>query len=219
MVAYEQLRGEIASGVLSPNERLVEEDLAARYDTSRGHVRAALVRLEQDGLVVREPNRGARVRAISLDEAIEILEVRAALEGLVARRAALRCTPDDARALREIISEMERTYKIGDLATYSTMNPKLHRLILKIADHTTAANVLSTLQSQAVRYQFRTSMQIGRPQRSQAEHRAIVKAIAARDPDAAEAAMRTHLAHVVEALRAVAGMAPLHHGVPGRPSI
>jgi DNA-binding GntR family transcriptional regulator len=204
--AYDTLRDYIANGVLLPNERLVEEDLAGRLETSRGHVRAALVRLEQDGLVIREPNRGARVRVISLEEAVEILEVRAAVESLVAREAAVRCAPAEAKALREIVDLMQSTWRSGDLATYSTLNPRLHRKILDISGNQTAMKMLGTLQSQAVRFHYRTGMLPNRPLQSQSEHRAIVKAITGHDPDAAEKAMRTHLSHVVDALKAVATM-------------
>src|SRR4051794_35881975 len=90
--AYEALHREIVAGELSPGERLVEEELAERLGESRGAVRAALLRLDHDGLVVRERNRGARVRRVTLEEAIEVLEARAALESLAAGYAAPRRT-------------------------------------------------------------------------------------------------------------------------------
>src|SRR5690606_15641019 len=95
---YAQIRAEISSGRLHPNERLVEVELAERYGTSRAAIRTALVRLEQEGLVVHERNRGARVRFIDQDEAREMYEARAVLEGLVARKAAELVT--DAGAAR-----------------------------------------------------------------------------------------------------------------------
>ena len=91
---YEELRKAIVSGELLPGERLLEEDLSARLGFGRAAVRMALVRLEHDGLVQRERHRGARVRRVSESEAVEILEARAALEGLAARHAAVNA--DDA---------------------------------------------------------------------------------------------------------------------------
>src|SRR5271154_6604206 len=85
---YEVLRKAIVNGELLPGERLVEEDLSARLGLGRAAVRMALVRLEHDGLVQRERHRGATVRRVSESEAVEILEARAALEGLAARHAA-----------------------------------------------------------------------------------------------------------------------------------
>jgi len=77
----------------------------------------------------------------------------------------------------------------------------LHAAIVRIAGHRTAARLVSTLNSQIVRFQYRTILQPGRPERSLAEHGAIVEAIAAGDGDAAEAAMRAHLLSVAQALR------------------
>ena len=104
---YEHLRDAIVDGRLAPNERLVEEELAARLGTTRANVRTALARLEAQGLVIREHNRGARVRVIEIGEAIEILEVRATIEALVARRAAARAGDADRDRLRAIITHME----------------------------------------------------------------------------------------------------------------
>lgn len=196
------------SGRLAPNERLVEEELAARLVTSRANVRTALARLEAEGLVTREHNRGARVRVIAVDEAIEILEVRATVEALVARRAAARATDPERDRLRAIIAQMEERAAGSDLLGYSQLNAQLHAAILAIAAHATAAKVLSTLQSQAVRFQFRTILQPGRPAQSLAEHRAIVDRICAGDQDGAEAAMQQHLDGVVHALRGVETTVP-----------
>src|ERR1700680_4514604 len=98
--AYRRLREGIASGQFHPNERLVDASIATRLGVGRTAVRAALVRLDQKGLVILEPNRGARVRLISDREALEIEEVRATLEAMLTRRAATRATPADLRELR-----------------------------------------------------------------------------------------------------------------------
>jgi DNA-binding GntR family transcriptional regulator len=206
---YEHLREAIVDGRLAPNERLVEEELAARLGTTRANVRAGLARLEADGLVSRERNRGARVRVIGVDEALEILEVRATIEALVARRAAARATHVERDRLRAIIAEMEKRAGAGDLLGYSQLNAQLHAAIIAIAAHVTATKVLSTLQSQAVRFQFRTILQPGRPAESLAEHRAIVERICAGDEAGAEAAMRRHLEGVVRALRGIGTTAAL----------
>src|SRR6185503_2143354 len=86
------LRQAIIGGELMPNERLIELDLAARFGANRVQVRSALSKLEGEGLVVSEPNRGARVRVVTPQEALEITEARAAMEMLVAAKAAERAT-------------------------------------------------------------------------------------------------------------------------------
>jgi DNA-binding GntR family transcriptional regulator len=199
--AYERLREEIVSGRLQPNERLVEADLVQLLGSGRSAVRTALVRLEQEGLVEREPNRGAKVRLVDEQEAAEILESRMVLEGLAARRAAKNADPAQVEELREIIGEMRSLLDAGDLLGASDLNARLHGRLLEIADNATVARLVATLSSQLVRFQYRTILLPGRAEQSHVEHRAIVDAIADGDPDAAEQAVRDHLAHVVEALR------------------
>ena len=86
--AYQQLRHDIVTGVYSPNERLVEQPLTTRLGISRNTLRTVFARLESESVVVLEPNRGARVRAFSAEEAEDVLLVREVNEGLVASLAA-----------------------------------------------------------------------------------------------------------------------------------
>jgi DNA-binding GntR family transcriptional regulator len=201
---YAALRDAIVVGTLQPNERLVEANLARTFGMGRSAVRTALARLEQDGLVEREPHRGARVRLVDEREAVEILEARAVLEGLAARHAAANATEADVRRLREILAGMRRLLDAGDLLGASDENAVLHRTLLEIADHPTVSRLISMLKSQLVRFQYRTILLPGRTERSFEEHTAIVEAVAAGDPNAAEAAMRRHLSHVADALRGAA---------------
>lgn len=198
---YEELRQAIVSGELLPGERLLEEELSARLGLGRAAVRMALVRLEHDGLVERERHRGARVRRVSEEEAVEILEARAALEGLAARHAATAADEAAIAGLHEIVAEMGRLREAGDLLGLSNVNARLHASILEASGHETAKRLSCALSSQIVRFQFRTVLLPGRSGHSYAEHCAIVDAIAARDPDAAEEAMQRHLLRVAEALR------------------
>lgn len=197
---YLRLREAIVAGQLQPNERLVEADLSEALGIGRAAVRTALARLEQEGLVARERHRGARVRLVGEREAVEILEARAVLEGLAARHAAAKATAADVKDLRRILATMRRLLDRGDLLGASDRNDVLHGRLLEIAGHRTAARLISSLNAQTVRFQYRTILLPGRPERSLAEHGAIVEAVAANDPDAAEAAMRRHLAHVTEAV-------------------
>jgi DNA-binding GntR family transcriptional regulator len=199
--AEDRLRDEIVNGRLQPNERLIESDLARFLGVSRTVVRAALVRLEHEGLVEHERNRGSRVRFVELSEAVEIQEARAVLEGLAARLAAQRATPEDVDSLKAILTEMQRLREADDLLGVSNENAKLHRRLLEISGHATASRLIATLNSQIVRFQYRTILLPGRGELSAAEHSAIVDAIAAGDGDAAEDAMRAHLSHIADALR------------------
>ena len=201
----DRLREAIVTGRFQPSERLVEADLTRVLGVGRSAVRTALARLEHEGLIEHERHRGARVRLVEAREAVEILEARAVLEGLAARHAALRATPADVEDLRRILGGMRRRLDSGDLLGASDENAVLHRRLLEISGHSTAARLIATLKSQLVRFQYRTIMLPGRSEHSFGEHQAIVEAVAAGDPDAAQAAMRTHLSHVAEALRGEMG--------------
>ena len=215
--AYLSLREAIVRGDFHPNERLVEASVAARTKAGRTAVRAALVRLDQEGLVTLEKNRGARVRHVSGREALEIEEVRAALEGLLARRAATRMTADGLRNIHVLIAEMRERVERGDALGYSELNSRFHQLIWAAADHPTASRIVGSLKSQAIRFQYQTALRPGRAARSLREHEAIFQALKAHDEQGAETAMRDHLAEVIDTLRwAIDGHRPSGSWLPAR---
>ncbi|UQU61707.1 GntR family transcriptional regulator [Couchioplanes caeruleus] len=203
------LREAILRGEYLPGERLVELQLCERFGASRFTVRAALQDLAAEGLVEVQRNRGAQVRKVSLDEAVEITEVRMVLEGLVAARAAERVTDEQAGELAEIGALMRRAVGAGEFRAYSDLNQRLHALVRAIAGHGTADGIIETLRGQLVRHQFMLSLLPGRPQVSLPQHERIIAAVRARDPEAAEAAMRAHIASVIDALRSMEAL-----GVP-----
>jgi DNA-binding GntR family transcriptional regulator len=214
--AYRRLREAITSGQFHPNERLVEAAVATRLGVGRTAVRAALVRLDQEGLVTLEPNRGARVRLISDREALEIEEVRATLEAMLTRRAATRATPADLRDLRQVVVEMRQRVEKRDAIGYSDLNARFHQRIWAAADHATASRLVGSLKSQSIRLQYQTILRPGRTERSLREHEAIFSALKAHDPDAAEEAMLAHLAEVQETLRwAIEGLRRAPSWLPG----
>jgi DNA-binding GntR family transcriptional regulator len=198
---YHLLRESIASGQFHPNERLVEASIAQRLGAGRTAVRAALVRLDQEGLVVLEKNRGARVRLISEAEALEIEEVRATLEGMLTRRAASRASSESLAELEVVLDEMRRRVAENDALGYSELNARFHQLIWAAAQHQTASRLVGGLKSQSIRFQYKTILRPSRTESSLREHEAIVAALKARDPERAEAAMRAHLAAVLDTLR------------------
>jgi DNA-binding GntR family transcriptional regulator len=196
------LREAIVSGEFAPNQRLIEADLCAAYGASRAAVRTALLELGAEGLVDREPNRGSRVRAIPLAEAIEILEVRMSLEGLCAAKAAEKITDAQIAEFTTLRADLLHA-AATDLFEYSRLNQVLDRRIREIADHATAVGILERLRAQGVRHQFRLAFYPGRAAVSAPEHAAIIDAICARDAARADAATRAHLASVIEALRTI----------------
>ncbi|RIH82467.1 HTH-type transcriptional repressor RspR [Meiothermus luteus] len=201
--AYLLVRRAILAGELLPGQRLVEKELSERFGVGRAAIRTALARLEQEGLVESEPFRGARVRTIGEAEAVEILEARAALEALAAHHAAQKATPEQVEALWAIHRQMEERHRGGDLLGMSELNSLLHRTLVEISGHQTAARLIEGLRAQGVRHQFHTILVPGRPQQSLEEHRRIIAAVAAHQPEEAEAAMKAHLGGVIAALKRI----------------
>jgi DNA-binding GntR family transcriptional regulator len=202
LLAEQRLRSAITDGELAPGARLVEADLVELFGVSRSNVRLAIDALAADGLVERIPNRGARVRVVSTEEAVAITEARMVLEALIARKAAERVTDDDVARLRAQVGLMRDAVEAGDLLTYSALIQQLHGLIRDLADQPVATGLVDRLQAQLVRHQFRLSLRPGRPQVSLSGLTAVVDAIADRDPDRAEAAATAHFTSVIAALSA-----------------
>ncbi|WP_240791072.1 GntR family transcriptional regulator [Roseomonas sp. AR75] len=190
--AYERIRDAIVAGTLAPGQRISERGLAATLDISAQPVRAALRQLETEGMVESRPRSGTYVADLSPARLVEIGLIRAALEGLAAALAATRATEADRAALRRCLADIEATTRQGDRAALAAANAALHEALhqaaaspdiqrlragLRAYDHLTRARILGTAEE---------------PARALAEHAAIVAAVLARDPAAAEAAIRAH---------------------------
>ena len=198
----ELMREAILTGEFAPQQRLIEADLSERFSISRAAARSSLLTLTSEGLVERLPNRGARVRAITVDEAVEIAEARVALEPVSARKAAERLTDDDAAELAALRDGITNALEQGDLLAYSSLNRELDRAVQRISRHRTTIEILERLHAQSARHQFRLGFTPGRAKISGPEHLEIIDAILARDPDRAETATRLHLEGVLATLRA-----------------
>ena len=140
------------------------------------------------------------MRPVSDEEAIEILEARAVLEGLAVRMTAERIDGVGSARLQACLRRQRELLELGDLLGASDANADLHATLLELSGHDTALRLIHALNSQSVRYQYRTILIPGRSSASVAEHTAIVDAVVDGDPDRAERAMRTHLFNVARAL-------------------
>jgi DNA-binding GntR family transcriptional regulator len=198
--AYQQLKQDIMAGVYSPNERLVEARLTRALGVSRNTLRTVLARLENEGLIVLEPNRGGHVRAFTLEEAHDMLYVREVLEGLVAGLAAQRATPEQHAELRGIMADTEQAMKNDDLMLYSTLNRRFHEVVTEAAGSPQAASALDSLHFPLVKFQFQVTLVPGRKQQNVAEHRELMQAIEAGDADGAERIARQHVRHIQSTL-------------------
>jgi DNA-binding GntR family transcriptional regulator len=194
--ALAQLRQAILRGEMAPAQRLVENELAEQFGVTRASIRAALIDLEAQGLVERIRNRGSRVRVVTVEEAVAITECRMVLEGLCAAKAAVAASDEQLDELTALGEAMSKA-----VAAHSDLNHELHTRIREFSGQRTAVELLERLNAQLVRHRFQLALRPGRPQQSLNEHLAMIEAIRARDPQAAEAAVRAHLTCVIEALR------------------
>ncbi|MEU0047239.1 GntR family transcriptional regulator [Streptomyces werraensis] len=198
------IRQALRAGDLVPGQRLVELDLAEAYGTTRGAVREALQDLAAEEIVEIVPRRGARIRAVSVEEAVQITECRSALEQLCARKAAGRASDGQRAELRRIGADMRQAVADGAWDAYSALNQRLHELVIEASGQEVARRQLERLNGPMVRFQFRLALRPGRPAQSLPQHLAIVDAVAGADPEAAALAVAAHLDDVIEQLRASA---------------
>jgi DNA-binding GntR family transcriptional regulator len=197
----ESLRRDILDDTFPPGSRLVEADLCEKFSASRATIRAALAQLAGEGLVDREANRGATVRRISVEEAIEITEARSALEGLIASRAARNATTAERAELGAIGTAMREAVESEDVVGYGSLNTRLHESLRVAGRHREANMLVDNLRNRAVHHQYRLAMVPGRPKESLLQHEAIIAAVISGDEVAAREAMVTHLVSVASVLK------------------
>ncbi|MFT3854617.1 MAG: GntR family transcriptional regulator [Ilumatobacteraceae bacterium] len=191
----DELRTRIVLGELPPGERLVETELARQFGVSRGPVRTALLTMEQSGLVTSSTRRGVEVASFSLDDIDELFAVRTALEALAAQQAAGRCTPDVIARLEQHLDELEMYRAEGRPFEAVEADLAFHRDICEISGNGRLATAWGNLADQLEVVMASVHRIDPAVAANDGEHREIVAALAAKDPDASEAALRRHLLH------------------------
>ncbi|KAA9165613.1 GntR family transcriptional regulator [Amycolatopsis acidicola] len=201
-LVHERLRDEILRGELRPNERLVEEEVAARLEVSRTPVREALLALTQEGLIVR--SRGWLVRDHAPQEILRILEARAAIEGSAAALAAVRIDPAGLGRLKELAGEMERT--TSNRPALNQLNRQFHGAITEAADNVLLAQFSQRTHISHWNFSLSMVQPFGDDEVVNAEHRSIIDALEAHDADRAEHIVREHIARTRRILAAALGL-------------
>jgi DNA-binding GntR family transcriptional regulator len=179
----------ILSGVLSPGQHLNEVALARRLSTSRGPVREAVRALEKFGLVTVIMNRGAFVRVISLDEAIDTYEVGMVLFGFAAGQLAASVTAAQALTLRRLVDAMDAA---TDRDAYFEMNCRFHALIMSFARNRQIEALYSEYAKKILMFRRRSFEHGPNMAASNAEHRRLLEAILAGDADLARRRAEEH---------------------------
>ncbi len=199
-----QLRERIFAGELTPGSFLDEARLAEQMSISRTPLREALKVLTAEGLVRHEPRRGCFVNEVTEQDLDEIFPVIALLEGQCARLAATHATDADLAALEALHDKLQRHARARRINDYYTANFAIHEAIIQLANNRWLAQVIGDLRKIVKLARLQQLHAPGRLEQSLSEHMAVFAALKARDPDGAEAAMRTHLARQRGALREVA---------------
>lgn len=190
---YVELRAAILHGVLAPMERITENQIAARFGMSRTPVREAFRRLEAEGLIHVVPQRGSFVSQPSLEGILEIYQIRTPLEAMATRIAAETIEPGPLRRLEEILAlEQDRTRRLSAERSLR-LNREFHAIIFACARNRRLAAMLASLQDEVHRVRVLWPSTVARLDETWKEHAAILAALKAHDPAAAERCMRQHL--------------------------
>ena len=203
---YVALRDAIVTADLEPGRQLSENELAARLGVSRTPVREALQRLREERLVAIVPQLGTFVTRISNSGVADAQFVREALECAAIRETAVRATAADVAALEAIVARQEQT--AADFDGFYVLDDELHRMLCDLSGREIAWSLSQRAKGHLNRIRRLSLPEPGYIAEMIAEHRAVVAAVAAHDPDEAERALRHHLRMVLSTLPAIRAQHP-----------
>ncbi|MCW2741620.1 MAG: Transcriptional Regulator, GntR family [Blastococcus sp.] len=188
----ERIVERILDGTYGPGERVVESAIAAEFGVSQAPVREALRDLEAMRFVESQPHRGARVRAVTSDELVQIYPVRAALEEVAGREAAPRITEEELGLLGDELAGMRRAAENGDLHALMVHDTRFHEIIVEASGNQVLLDVWRSLRVEA--RSLVSALKSHSDLHSIAElHRPVLQAVQFRDPDLAGKEMRAHI--------------------------
>lgn len=192
-LVQEQILHMIKMGELEAGAKLNEVDMAARLKVSRGPVREAFRALEEAGLVRLEKNRGVFVRMIEPREAAELYEMRGGLDVMAGRKLAAVIADDGIAELRAMVSRMEDSARHRAINDYFPLNIAFHDRLVEMAGNGKLLAIYRRLVDETYLLRRRSLTRGGGFAVSNVEHRAIVDALATRDPDRVAAAVEAHI--------------------------
>ncbi len=200
-VVFRTLRKEILEGKLQPGERLMEIPLAEQIGVSRTPVREAIRMLEQEGLVMMVPRRGAFVAQMQEKGLIEVLEVRRVLEELTAELAAKRITHEQIEALEKVEITFEEELQKDNYNDMARADEDFHYLILAATDNQKLIQLLTNFREQMYRYRAAYLAHNTVYEGLRKEHREILEGLREHDAQKAVAAMKIHIDRQQEFMR------------------
>ncbi|OYW67645.1 MAG: GntR family transcriptional regulator [Bosea sp. 12-68-7] len=202
------LRQAIIEMRLKPGEALSEKEVALRYGVSRQPVREAFIKLAEAGLLQVLPSRGTYVVKISVREVLNARFVREAIECALVRSAAELIDSAGVARIEQLVADQKQAAEAGDSARFYALDEAFHRAIADCVECDPALRVVESARAQTDRVRYLSLPDASPLALLIAQHEAILDAIKARDPERAEAAMRTHLREILSALPRLAERFP-----------
>lgn len=200
-VVFNTLREAILRGDLVPGERLMELQLAAKLGVSRTPIREAIRMLEQEGLAITIPRKGAIVAGMTEKDMQDVLEIREALEELSVQVACDKITEEEVARLRENMENFEDSLKSGDLKRMAEADVEFHDVIYQATDNPKLINMLNNLREQMYRYRVEYLKNPSNHEQLLREHEAIYRGIMEKDKDAVTEMIRKHISNQVDVVK------------------
>ena len=197
----EALREMIVSGELPLGQKVPEKELCEAYGVSRTPLREALKVLATDGLVTLEPNRGAWVSEITVNDLDEVFPVMGALEALAGELACRNVTEEEVRQIRALHDRMMEHYRKGDLPEYFAINQQIHEAILTAARNPTLTVQYRSLATRVRQARYVANMTSERWRRAAEEHEVIMRCLEARDEAGLAEILKSHLENKLVTVR------------------
>ncbi|HHW31241.1 MAG TPA: GntR family transcriptional regulator [Clostridiaceae bacterium] len=192
-VIFNTLKEAIIVGELKPGTRLMEVQLAEKMGVSRTPVREAIRKLELEGLVTMVPRKGAHVASLSPKDIVDVLEVRAALDGLAASLSSLKMKEDQIKELRQINKQFANFVAKENLQGSIKKDVEFHELIYRSSGNEKLMQIVSNLREQVQRFRVIYLKDYSSQKDIESEHEEIIEAIAKKDPEAALNAAKRHI--------------------------
>ncbi|MCR1899492.1 GntR family transcriptional regulator [Irregularibacter muris] len=194
-IVFQSMREAIVKGDLEPGKRLMEVQLAEQMGVSRTPVREAIRQLELEGLVVMVPRKGAYVAGLSMKDVIEVLEIRAVLEGLAADLAAKRATDEEITRLSQVLEKFTEYAEKKDVQGLIDQDVAFHDVIYGAARNERLLQLISGLREQVQRFRVMYISQFDHAMDLVKEHKKIVQAISTRNGEQARKLAQGHISN------------------------
>ncbi len=202
-VVFHTLRAAILRGELKPGERLMELQLAAKLGVSRTPIREAIRMLEQEGLAITIPRRGAEVARMTEKDMEDVLQIRSALEELAVRLSCRNMTAEELKELKAAMDAFEEMSESEDIPEIARADVNFHEVLYKAADNPKLLGLLNNLREQMYRYRMEYLKDRSVYPQLIEEHHELYLALKVKDEEKAASFTRTHLVNQTEGVKKI----------------